>query len=473
MKKFFADNWIVLTIGTILIASMLMAISNKQIIQTSSAEQQQAQYVKEQAEHILSKTMHGLDLGLRGFALTKDSSMLIPYHEAIEKNDDLFKTLESILKEQNYSRSSELKGVKGEVDAYMAFCNQIIKIVPHDSANEVVSMLREDRGYGVWKKYDEFTKPLFAFEDKIIQNSITNYNAAIRNNLILQILMVALALPALILFIRKLGREREARTKLILEVQRNDQVYVFNEGTEVDESEKNVIETSIKNIRMASDFIQALARGNYDIGWTGLNKENSTLNKDALAGNLIDLREKLKKIKVDDERRNWGNEGLTRFAELVRNHQADMDQLSDRCVSFLTKYLEGQQGNLFLLENKDSDRYLNLVAFFAFDSKKICDKRIDIGSGLIGQSFADAEVVRLENIPDGYMKIKSGLGASAPAQLVIVPFKMNENVVGVVEIASFSVFEDHQIDFLMKAGEIFASAILNSRFTGTRQAHSL
>ena len=76
MRKFLLNNWIVLTIGTALIASMVMAIRNKTIIDKNSALLEQSQKVKGLTEEILSKTMHGLDLGARGFALTKDGLLV-------------------------------------------------------------------------------------------------------------------------------------------------------------------------------------------------------------------------------------------------------------------------------------------------------------------------------------------------------------------------------------------------------------
>jgi CHASE3 domain sensor protein len=466
MKFFLFKNWIVLTIGAALIASMVMAIRNKTTIDHNSALQQQSARIKGLTKEILSETVHGLDLGLRGFALSREDKMLIPYRKAIEQNDHIFKELELLLAKQHYSKLADLRLVEAEVHSYIALCNQMIDIIKKDSTlNKVVAMLREDPGYVVWKKYDDFSRPLNVFEDSIYEQALTNYNTAIRNNLILQVCIALLILPALYLFMSQLRKERDARQGLLLEVEQNDRKFVFNPGTERNTDAKIVIDTSIKNSQAASDFIKAMASGNYKVEWNGLTEQNKGLNEETIAGNLMDMREKLKLVKKEDDQRNWINEGLAEFSEVVRNYQNDSNELGNRCVSFLTKHLKAQQGSLFVLEGEESDPYLMLSASYAFDRKKWIEKRIDIGVGLLGQAYLEGDVVQIKDLPHGYTNITSGLGGDTPRHMIIVPVKYDLTTVGLVEIASFYLLEEHHITFVKKACEFLASAILNTKTT--------
>jgi len=102
MKKFLSENWIILVIGLFLIVSMTMAIRNNYIIEENHTLQQEAELIHKHTQDILSKTMHGLDLGVRGFGLTKEESMLIPYKEAVQTNTITFKQLDSLLEKQQY-----------------------------------------------------------------------------------------------------------------------------------------------------------------------------------------------------------------------------------------------------------------------------------------------------------------------------------------------------------------------------------
>src|SRR5690606_35133236 len=129
-------------------------------------------------------------------------------------------------------------------------------------------------------------------------------------------------------------------------------------------------------------------------------------------------------------------------------------------LKFVAKYLNAQQGSLFILEgNEQDEQYLRLASCFAFDRKKFVEKRIEIGQGLVGQTYLEAKTLVLTQVPQAYTYITSGLGDATPSFLVIVPMMYNEKVQALIEIAAFEKFEAHQISFLEKAGEFVASAI--------------
>src|SRR6478752_2681698 len=115
MKRFFLENWIILVIGVSLVASMSLAIRNNYVIEENHALQQQTQRIRSLTQNILSTTMHGLDLGVRGYALTKDNNMLRPYEEALQSTPAIFRRLDSLLQKQGYEGRGELTAVNDEV----------------------------------------------------------------------------------------------------------------------------------------------------------------------------------------------------------------------------------------------------------------------------------------------------------------------------------------------------------------------
>lgn len=464
MNKFLNENWIILVIGVFLMASMTLAIRNNYVIEENHQLQQQTQLIRQRTQSILSLTMHGLDLGVRGFALTKDNAMLRPYEEAIQKTPGIFFQLDSLLQLQDYD-SKALEAVKAEVNSYIRFSKEMVGTAQADNMPQFISMLQEDKGYDVWKKYAAFSDPLFAYEEELNKQAIANYRAAMRNNLILQISILLLAMPLLYLFIIKMRRERDGRASLLKKVEENDREFVFNSGVHHHTSASEVNDTSIRNVKKASSFITQMADGNYEVDWEDLNTENQLLNKTTLAGKLLQLRDKLKQVKQEDEKRNWVNEGLTAFSEIIRTHQQDKKALANHSVIYIANYLKAQQAGLFILEGEDNDAHLELAACYAFNRKKFLTKRINIGEGLIGQTYLEGEVVQLKVIPSGYTHITSGLGEATPRYLVIVPFKYETHIPAIIEVSSFNDLEEHHLQFLKKAGEYLASAIVNSQNT--------
>jgi len=101
-----------------------------------------------------------------------------------------------------------------------------------------------------------------------------------------------------------------------------------------------------------------------------------------------------------------------------------------------------------------------LVSCYAFDKKKFVTKRIEIGEGILGQTFLEGEPVYLLEVPKDYVKITSGLGESNPRSLTIYPLKQNETVVALVELASFNPPDQYVKDFLAGAGKSLAASVI-------------
>jgi len=123
--------------------------------------------------------------------------------------------------------------------------------------------------------------------------------------------------------------------------------------------------------------------------------------------------------------------------------------------------LKAHQGGLFIINDDDADdKHLTLSTCYAFDRKKYVTKRIDIGQGIIGQVFLEGEPVYISDVPADYIHITSGLGEANPRCITIQPLKHNDEVVAILEIASFSELDQHALDFLANACKSLAASMM-------------
>jgi GAF domain-containing protein/HAMP domain-containing protein len=218
----------------------------------------------------------------------------------------------------------------------------------------------------------------------------------------------------------------------------------------------------VNGLRETSRFAENIGKGNYQASFTPLSE------KDVLGNALLEMRDNLAKVAEEDRRRNWSTTGLARFGELVGKKATDLKNLSDLIISNLVKYVEANQGGLFIVEDLDdtSDEvYMSLASCYAWDSKKYLEQRVYRGDGLTGQAWQEGETIHLTEIPNDYVSITSGLGEANPRSLLIVPLKLNEEVFGVVELASFNVFEEYEVKFVENIAESIASAIASVKTT--------
>jgi PAS domain S-box-containing protein len=242
----------------------------------------------------------------------------------------------------------------------------------------------------------------------------------------------------------------------------NELIVNLNTGDEIEEM-AIALNTSVEGLNQKTDFANQIGKGNYDSSLELLS------DKDVLGKSLQYMRDSLRnaaieeeKRKVDDQKRSWANEGYAKFGEILRQNNTDLQKLCDNVIVNLVKYAGANQGGIFLWNEEDKyNQYFELVSAFAWDRKKYITKQLEKGEGLVGACAMERETIFMTEVPDDYVMISSGLGESNPRCVVLVPLKHEEEVLGVIEMASFKILEKFEIEFVEKIAESIASTILS------------
>ena len=229
--------------------------------------------------------------------------------------------------------------------------------------------------------------------------------------------------------------------------------------------ELNIIADSINDLKSGLDkavaFAEEIGHGNLDTPFKPLSAN------DELGSSLLSMRDSLKKARVEtdkrqelDRKQNWITEGTAKFGDILREYNNDMFDFSFNIISNLVKYVGANQGGLFVIndDNKD-DIYFELTAGYAYNIRKILKKQVKPGVGLIGRCILENDSIYISNLPEDYINITSGLGEKSPQYLLIVPFKFNNEIYAVAEIASFNEIEPYKQQFVEEVGNSIASTI--------------
>ena len=234
------------------------------------------------------------------------------------------------------------------------------------------------------------------------------------------------------------------------------------------------IEQLTTGLQKTSDFAHAIGQGDFSSNYQPLS------DKDVLGNSLLNMRKSLqnanreeKKRQSEDIQRNWTTEGQALFAEILRHHPENVTELADDIMVNLVKYIKANQGGIFFYQDQDpNDVYLELLSAYAYNRKKFIKKKIHLGEGLVGSCAVEKYTIYLTDIPDDYIEIESGIGSANPKSLLIVPLKIENDILGVIELASFNEMKPFEIELVEKIAESIAATLQTTRIN-TRTAELL
>lgn len=186
---------------------------------------------------------------------------------------------------------------------------------------------------------------------------------------------------------------------------------------------------------------------------------DSRESKGALTQALIQMSDNLKNVAKNEERRSWATEGVAKFGGILRKNNDRIEDLSYDVIFNLVKYFNCVQGGFFLYEFEDEDPIIRLMASYAYDRRKYENKELRPKTGLVGQCISEGKYIYMTEVPESYLNIRSGMGDAPPKSVILIPLKIAEEIHGVIELASFNVFEDYEIDLLEILAENIASII--------------
>jgi putative methionine-R-sulfoxide reductase with GAF domain len=148
-----------------------------------------------------------------------------------------------------------------------------------------------------------------------------------------------------------------------------------------------------------------------------------------------------------------------RFHQIISTlskNKKDIGEFTKDFFSLISEELQICQGALFLKEEREETDWLCFKGGFAHHKphEKSCEYQF--GEGLVGQVAKDGITVNFNSVPEGYMTVLSGLGEASPSALMIFPVKEEDQVLAVIELASFHPFTETDVALVNQLGSSLA-----------------
>ena len=130
----------------------------------------------------------------------------------------------------------------------------------------------------------------------------------------------------------------------------------------------------------------------------------------------------------------WLRAGQNELSVRLQGEQ-DIDQLGEKIVSFVARYLNAQVGAMYFAGEEGR---LRLVGAYAIPARTSDGSDMDrpVG-GITRQAMQEKSVLRVNDVPQDYFPVSSGLGGSRPRHLVIAPTSADGVANAVLELGFF------------------------------------
>lgn len=168
-------------------------------------------------------------------------------------------------------------------------------------------------------------------------------------------------------------------------------------------------------------------------------------------------KERKEQEKIDKElKRRREAEGKKLIAEKVDEMVADTQQITDPEKYFdqllinLSKAIAIVQGVAYTL-NRQTQTFsmISTYAFYTTDTSRT----FAIGEGIPGQVAKDKKLLFINDVPEGYIKIVSGLGSSSPRYMGVIPIIHGDETIALLEISTFEKPEVDLVEFQKQFNE--------------------
>ncbi|SDM52066.1 Signal transduction histidine kinase [Streptomyces wuyuanensis] len=165
-----------------------------------------------------------------------------------------------------------------------------------------------------------------------------------------------------------------------------------------------------------------------------------------LKDNINAMVESLRATTRANHEQDWLKTNLARISGLMQGHR-DLAVVAELVMDELTPLVSAQYGAFYLAEETQDGAELRLVGSYGRPAGTPGEDRFRLGDSLVGQAARSRRTIAADNVPGDYV-ISSGLGRTTPGSLIVLPVVVDEQVLGVIELASFTPFTPVHRDFL-------------------------
>lgn len=146
---------------------------------------------------------------------------------------------------------------------------------------------------------------------------------------------------------------------------------------------------------------------------------------------------------------DWLRTGQAELAAVTSNIH-ELEPLAASTLNYVARYLDGIVAAMYVRSDDGVLRRVGAYGFSNDDDKHA--KEIQPNASLASQAAEQKRILTLRDLPPDYIKVGSGLGDTAPRELLIAPISNHGKIKGVIEIGFLHTVSERDQEFLALIG---------------------
>jgi len=188
----------------------------------------------------------------------------------------------------------------------------------------------------------------------------------------------------------------------------------------------------VRPISSVVDNLQQLAAGRMDVIVAGIERRDEI-------GDIARAAQVFKEFVEKLNAQSWIKSQSAEIMSALQQAE-DVLALTQTAVSMVAPAVGAGHGAFYVA---DSEGRYNLLATYGCRERKQLNSSFQVGEGLVGQCVMEKSPIMITTSKD-YIRINSGLGDGSPACVMVLPVMHRDQVLGVLEVASFQKFGERE-----------------------------
>ncbi|GAS82238.1 CHASE3 domain-containing protein [Paenibacillus amylolyticus] len=359
----------------------------------------------------IEKNVLNMETGQRGFMITGNESYLEPYSQGLSQWDTNYDQLNALISD-NPSQQQSLQNIKSHITRWIEIAGEpSVNLKKQGDQAKVIAFFQSDPGK---TEIDLLRTQLATFRStEIALTEARVTDLAARSSTLLTIMytlwgvIAALSITAAIVISGNI----------------------------------------VKTLRDVMHTISDISKGG------NLKQRIQVRTRDEVG----DLGNETNKLLDEVQEQNRIKDQITGIATLLQN-PTNLEGLSRLFLNELAILFGVPYSVLYYLKD---NRLLRVAAYAADGEKERSLGKVSLapGEGLVGQSAVEKRVLRMNDLPQNYIRISSGLGYASATSLTVVPVLFEGRTIAVIELASMKPLQESDMKLMQELTEIFGVSL--------------